>query len=560
METLAHNTLRGEVSLETYRRPSMKLSNKPRIVACIPVGTKSQRHLFEVEGQKWMTRAAALPGVVPVQWVSAQMGLVAPLGTLVAYLFQWGMLSGEARQIMTMRALDMVQEDGYILYWDDDSIVEPLSLYTLYSYMEQHPEVGATSGVYSTRQDPTEPVVYKEHMKGAHWGVTVGPNAVPEEVFGVGAGFLLARASVVRKMVADNPGVPIWADSKERVMEKLPHSQAESFNVNWGHDIRFCRLMRESGYPVMVDGRVEIGHFDAESQRIFKLPDDSAPKMRGRGAVQVAEDNSICLILPTYGHLAYAEKAARSFLENTKGARPVICAVDDATPGLTNEDFAEWAANLGIQHAHRFEENDGLTRSWNYGLQWARANGMRYAVCGNSDLIFSPGWDVGIIEALKDYDLVGPVTNAAGWGTETQRVENHLDVDYAPDDSWDSIAATAERLRLAGMPAQGLTGPLTSFVNGVTITVPEYLNGFCLVAKTETWIAGGYDRDHVFDPANKMTENEVELQTRWVVGQGGRRAVVPSSFVFHYRSVSRGDQYKCEGAYRAVNDVAPATT
>lgn len=280
-EERAHETLQGKVSLVSVKRSAIKLSGKPRIVVCVPVGSKSKADTFNTpDGQRWLASAASVPASVPIQWLTAQMNMVPPLCTYLAYLWQWGMLSGEARQILTMQALSMVQEDGYILYWDDDVVVEPLSLYTLYSFMEQHPEAGLVSGVYCTRQEPVEPVVYKEHMHGAYWGLTVGPEAEPEEVMGVGAGFMLARASAVRDMVAKNPGVPIWADSK--TVPYVEDGEMLSPATTFGHDVRFCTLMWEAGWKVYVDGRVELGHHDSVENHTFYLPDDSPPKVRGR--------------------------------------------------------------------------------------------------------------------------------------------------------------------------------------------------------------------------------------------------------------------------------------
>ena len=144
--------------------------------------------------------------------------------------------------------------------------------------------------------------------------------------------------------------------------------------------------------------------------------------MRGR-ARPTYVDPVIALVLPTYGHLDYAAKTARSFRENTKEIPTVIIAVDDASPDTTAEQYAAWAKDLGIEHAYRFEENGGLTRSWNYGLAVARGLGCEFTVAGNSDLIFSPNWQQGMITALQDHDLVGPVTNAPGFGTLRQKAE-----------------------------------------------------------------------------------------------------------------------------------------
>jgi GT2 family glycosyltransferase len=524
----------------------MKLNAKPRIVICMPIGPKDTVNVFETpDGSRWATKGTTVPACVPIQWVMAHMKLVTPLGISTSFISQWGMLSGEARQIMTSRALKIVQDDGYILYWDDDIIVEPMALYTLYSYMEQHPEIGMVSGVYSTRQEPTEPVIYKEHMKGPYWGLTVGPNAVPEEIFGCGAGFMLARVQAIRDMVAANPGVPIWADSKAVPEASDTAPGGIRFTTSWGHDIRFCRLMQEAGWPVYVDGRVELGHFDAAEQKEYRLPNDSPPKMRGH---EKGKDRpgSVCLIMPTHNDLDYAAKCAKSFLENTRNLAPVVIALDDASDGVTSESYAEWAKANGIAHAYRFDEAAGMTRSWNYGLNLAHNNGYEYSVCGNADTLFTVGWEVGIVEALETHDLAGPITNASGWGTPRQNVAAHVK-DYEPDDQTIQCIADA----VSELPTVTLPGPMYDFHSGgCSVTVPEYLNGFCLVARTKTWFAGAFDRDAVFDPAKINSENEVELETRWAIGLGSRMALVPSSFVFHYRSVSRGDAFLCPGAFR----------
>ncbi len=548
-EILVHNTLEGKVCLESIRRPSMKLNQRPRIVVCLPIGTKPKANVFKTpDGEQWMAPAVSVPATVPIQWVMAHMRMVPPLGTNVSYLSHWGLLSGEARQIMTTRALQIVQDDGYILYWDDDVIVEPLSLYTLYNFMEQNPDAGLVTGVYSTRQDPTEPVLYKEHMKGAHWGVTVGPEAKPEEIFGCGAGFMLVRVTAIRNMIENNPGVPIWADSKS---VPLPDAQADGhirFTTTWGHDLRFCRLMAEAGWKLYVDGRVELGHFDITEQREYRLPDDSPPKRRGRKSASKMA-GTIMLVLPTHNDLEYAAKAIASFKAHAGDLTPMVCVIDDASDGVTDETYAEWAKANGADQFKRFPDGAGMTRSWNYGLQVAREMGAEFAVCGNADTIFSPGWAIGIVDALKDHELVGPVTNAPGWGCDRQNIRAYTDREF--DDSPETIAAIAADI--VAQPFVTLSPISVSYgQNQMNVTIPEFLNGFCIVARTETWFAGAFDGTSVFDPSRINSENETELQMRWTVGQGARRAIVPSSFVFHYRSVSRGDQHMCDGAYRPV--------
>lgn len=548
-EITAHQTLTGDISLEGGRRVNMKLNTAPRIVAIMPIGAKEITRRFRTpDDQMWLAPSVTEQATVPAPWVTAQMSMVPPTSTGIHYLFRWGLLSGEARQIMTMAALDRVQDNGYLWYLDDDVIMPPYGLFTLYNFMEQHPEAGLVTGVYSSRTNPTEPFIYKEHLSGSYWGLTVGPAAVPEEIFGCGAGFMLARVKAVKDIIAANPGKPIWADSQAQKERPDGSMGGES----WGHDIRFCRLLQESGWKVYVDGRVECGHFDVATGVTHYLPEDSPPKVRGRGQ-PVNDVARMALILPTYGHLDYAAKCAASFRKHTQYG-PAIIAVDDGTPGLTNEQFAAWAEEQGIEHAYRFEENGGLTRSWNYGLALARAQGYHYTVCGNSDTIFSPGWDVAVRAALDKVDLASPITNASGFGTPLQNVGHYVE-NYKLSDAEEDIAAVADMVKalepsvfdqhLIGMDAEKHS----------VVVLPHTLNGFTLVAKTRTWWAGAYNKDNVFNPKHKLTENELELQLRWHMA-GRRMAVAPGSFVFHYRAVSRGDQHMCEGAFRPCEQLS----
>lgn len=283
-----HNTMEGPVSFAWNKRSAVKNMDKPRIVVCIPVGSKlSQNIEYEKETGKvtGQSPAVRIPATVPVQWMMSQMQLIHPLNTSVVYLSQYGMYAGEARQVLTAAAMQIVAEDGYVLYWDDDTLPDQTALYTMFNHMEQDPECGLLSAVYCTREPPNEPVLYKYPTQGVEWDLTVGPDAQPEEIYSAGAGFMLVRASAIRKAIEMNPDEPVWADlkvSRERADEKIDPDDPWGRDMTWGHDIRFCRLIAHAGFKVKVDGRVECGHLDLETQVVHKLPENSLPKRRGR--------------------------------------------------------------------------------------------------------------------------------------------------------------------------------------------------------------------------------------------------------------------------------------
>jgi GT2 family glycosyltransferase len=247
----------------------------------------------------------------------------------------------------------------------------------------------------------------------------------------------------------------------------------------------------------------------------------------------VSDKRDLHVTIPTYGQFDYVKKTLAS-LDRCKlfniGMRVFI--VDDGSPDWFAYASETTTYNLSCQRLH-FMDNAGLTRSWNIGLRQARDLGYEYAVIGNSDILFTPGWYYGLKDALEQYALVGPVTNAPGhcpW----QSIER-LGI-HGIDDHIDVIDEIAITLHARKLPAQQ------------TVRV----NGFFLMAKTKTWWDNAYDADNVFDPKYKLTGNEDELQRRWDA-KGLKFAYVPTSFIFHYRSVSRPQALaskESKGAFR----------
>lgn len=234
---------------------------------------------------------------------------------------------------------------------------------------------------------------------------------------------------------------------------------------------------------------------------------------------------TLCVIIPSFRHFDYVFACLESLQATTPDA--CVLLLDDASPDYPYDRVLAWTRRP-LTAAIRFDVHGGLTRSWNEGLRHARQLGIPYAVCGNSDLLFSPGWEQPLLRALdQGYKLVGPVSNTPGTTIGGRQDVAAWLAEYTLSDTPDSIATTAAKL----LQCYGYTG------------YGSPLNGFCMMARTADWWEGAFDSQHVFNPANKMTGNEDELQARWR-RRGWTTAVVPGSFVFHYRSVSRGERYK----------------
>jgi hypothetical protein len=279
--------LDGEPQISVLRRPDIKLATHPEITIALPCGDKEMGQVFTCPkehggcGMQWYQAGFKHPHLVPVAFQIAHMNIQPPLNVTMAYLFEGGRLSAEARQIMTKKAIRMGSK--YILYWDDDVTPPSNGLFVLHTWMELHPEAGAITGVYTTRTEPQVPLIFEQHGKGPAWNIPLGEDAEPQPIFGCGAGFLLVRIEaikdVIERMKIANNGreIAMWQDVVTEPAEKYNPEKPlhEQFQVTWGHDIRFCKLLNEHNWPVYVHGQILCGHHDIETGKTYNVPDDA---------------------------------------------------------------------------------------------------------------------------------------------------------------------------------------------------------------------------------------------------------------------------------------------
>lgn len=243
------------------------------------------------------------------------------------------------------------------------------------------------------------------------------------------------------------------------------------------------------------------------------------------------------LIIPTFEHFDYAKRCAESFIKTTSYLPNDIAVIDDGSESWHGNHWHEWPKRT--RYPIHFNHRDGLTRSWNFGLKLARDFGYKYAICGNSDLIFTKESYNGMwIAITSGYDLVGPITNASGHAIH-QDIKNYgLSIKDDSEESLDSISGACQ------------------MIEDKYKEVP-FINGFCMMAKTDTWWKYAFNHEHVFDPRIKLAGNEDDFQRR-AKEQGIKIGISPRSFVFHYRSISRPEalsQQASKGYYRKPTEI-----
>jgi GT2 family glycosyltransferase len=300
-------------------------------------------------------------------------------------------------------------------------------------------------------------------------------------------------------------------------------------------------LNRSEGYigPLFtspLDAPQQTGDSNADNSNHISDPRSWTIATGSHAQQNKSSEGLMAFVLPTYRDYSYAQRAARTFFDYTKN--PFLIVIDDAFPACPFRDSHQvWFEGMPLDRIYVLcrDENRGLTASWNDGLEIAQQIGAEFAIAGNSDVVFTPNWSDGIVRAIDEgFDLVGPITNAPGHLNEgKQDVRKYVPGYELTDESayLTSVAAYV-RAHYGDMPA-----------------VASRINGFFMFARTERWWSGSFDSHHVFNPANRMIHNERELQERWRK-DGTKTGFSRSSFIFHYRSVTRGHRFRTKGWFR----------
>jgi glycosyltransferase involved in cell wall biosynthesis len=260
----------------------------------------------------------------------------------------------------------------------------------------------------------------------------------------------------------------------------------------------------------------------------------------------------ICPIYDALNFANYTQVSLESFFRTTPNGVAIV--VDDGSAKWDSYyvklvqncvKFSEKSPNPNL-HVIHFPANGGLTRSWNAGLDKADRLNLDYAIAGNNDIIFTDRWYEGMVHALANgYSIVGPLSNAPGITANGKQEVSKYVKNYKLTDDEKELNTVAKQLHTANLGK----------------VVESKINGFFQMATLESWRKGKFDAEHYYKPVNThtskgkknatplMTLNEDELQARWS-RKGMKSAISLSTFIFHYRAVSRGDKYKMGKWYR----------
>lgn len=237
--------------------------------------------------------------------------------------------------------------------------------------------------------------------------------------------------------------------------------------------------------------------------------------------------SQLAVIFPVYGQFDYALDSLRTLARHANGLPTLAIVVDDFSPSRPaniQQEYLKAVAGSSVELLyHEHTRNFGISGSWNWGLLQANQREIPYTVAGNSDVLFTPKWWEPLIKALENgYSMVGPITNAPG-DQKSQNVDRYFPGYRVTDDD-------RYLLKVADYVAE----------HHANKVIETSVNGFFMMAAREVWLRHTHERTRaVFSPKLRMLGSEYHLQKR-LHSIGQKTGIVPSSFIFHYRSVSRG--------------------
>jgi hypothetical protein len=219
---------------------------------------------------------ARIAQMIPVNW--AQVNVIEMLSGYMPV----GFLVSDAQNLIVKRAMDANVE--WLLLYEDDVMPPQDAFIRLNKYM-QNKDIPVVSGLYSTKSDPSEWLIFRG--RGTSY---VKDFEVGDEVWGDGVptGFLLINMKVIQAMWDDCDdydlkGIPLkrifrfprdmWMDPETGEYQTLQGTS----DLDWCTRVMEGDYLRKAGwpeiadkeYPFLVDTEILCGHIDINTLTVF---------------------------------------------------------------------------------------------------------------------------------------------------------------------------------------------------------------------------------------------------------------------------------------------------
>lgn len=208
------------------------------------------------------------------RWTPPEFALSLPMlqippNTNCVWLATKGVKRDQARTELVEMAID--QGARNVLFIDDDNPPPPDTLLKLLEQLEAaDDDVAVCAGIYTTKYDPPQPLVFLGEGMGPFWKWKRGQVF---ECANIATGCMMIRTSTFARIT--RPWFVDITTPEEGRAAGIP-VPAHALKFEMTDDMYFCRKVREAGMRILAHGGVLPGHWDQDG-RCYFLPDDSYP-------------------------------------------------------------------------------------------------------------------------------------------------------------------------------------------------------------------------------------------------------------------------------------------
>ena len=207
-----------------------------------------------------------------------------------------------------------------------------------------------------------------------------------------------------------------------------------------------------------------------------------------------------------------------------------VLVIDDATPGIS---IGEFCGRKGILFLSK-EKPLGLTDSWNKAYRYFKENDYDNCIFSNDDVRFPVGFSKGLLEGLKEFDLIAPLSNNPGFQWDNlhsplcQDIRRFVDIE--PNErNIDRVQEIISK-RYRKIPFRQ-----SSFINGFCFAFSSSISKFAYDEEFTSINIVQPNPQFLFNPANINTFNEYDLANR-INKKGGKVGISKVSYVFHWKA------------------------
>jgi hypothetical protein len=222
-------------------------------------------------------------GIIRMEWSSVRNGMLIPcnwesgkLDVGIPSCVPMKYLTADAQNLIIQHAI--LNKFEWVLLWEDD-VIPPVDLYPKLNQYIRDSDTPIVSGLYYTKSNPSEPLVYREMGKSFYGSWKMGDLVWAG---GVPTGMLLIHHTIFELMYEESPQYQIFTGQITRKVFESPRnvwidpeqnyykSSMGTSDLYWCDRVKKENVLRRAGwsdiakkkYPFLVDTNIFCKHID----------------------------------------------------------------------------------------------------------------------------------------------------------------------------------------------------------------------------------------------------------------------------------------------------------